>query len=72
MDQPITFNVPQQLSHEGVRKSGEISSAFTALQRTITGAIGNTPDIQLINQKLQEAWALTNHALVTMAGRVAA
>ena len=72
MNQTTTFDVPQ-LNGDGLRKSQEISAGFTNLQKSIVaGGIGNTPEMQIINQKLQEAWLLVNNALVTTARRVAA
>jgi hypothetical protein len=70
MNEP-NFNIVQ-LNPEGIKKSGEIAAGFTTLQRTINQVLGGSSEMHIINQKLQEAWALTNTALVATTKRVAA
>jgi hypothetical protein len=72
MDQPVIFTIPQ-LNQDGIRKTQEISEAFTDCLRTVRTVIGDTPEVHLVAMKLEEAWLYANKALATTArNRVAA
>jgi hypothetical protein len=72
MDKPVIFTIPQ-LNQDGIRKSEEISEAFTDCLRTVNTVIGDTPEVHLVALKLEEAWLYANKAVATaIRNRVAA